>query len=397
MNIEIWGVGFSNKGAELMLSAIIRTLSRFSEDINFVIGNAYGTYLQKAKYGLYQKVNTLDYEESNFKAIELIPWRIRKKLGLVTEIDVKRLLDQYRKNHGIVTEDEIQVVLNSVGFAYGDEWGPEKTERMANLTERWRSQGKKIIFLPQAFGPFRTPRIQKEFQKILKSVDLVYARDTLSYEYLEELDASIDHVRIAPDFTNLVEGQLPDYFRSKSKQACVIPNQKMFQMTSKEIRESYIPFLVFCIRYLINNNISTSVLLHDTHLDSEFISLLKPEFRNQLRIIKESDPILIKGILGSCHVVIGSRYHSLVGALSQGVPCLGTGWSHKYRTLFEDYSCPEYLINALDSYDEISEKLNYAINDPSRSILVKNLISKSKIHKVRTANMWSEIRKLLFP
>jgi len=231
----------------------------------------------------------------------------------------------------------------------------------------------------------------------LKAADLIYVRDAISYEYIKELRFPIEHVKMAPDITHLMERQPPDGILNGSKYACVIPNQKMFQMVSKEIGKSYVPFLEYCISYLIKNDISTFILLHDTHLDNKFISLLKPEFKDQVKIIKESDPLLLKGILGNSYIVIGSRYHSLVGALSQGVPSLGTGWSHKYHALFEDYSCPEYLVSPLDSFDKVSEKLDFLIHDPNRSILAKELMEKSEFHKKKVEIMWSEVREFLFP
>jgi len=39
----------------------------------------------------------------------------------------------------------------------------------------------------------------------------------------------------------------------------------------------------------------------------------------------------IKGVIGRCDMVIASRYHSTIAALSTGVPCLVIGWGHKYR------------------------------------------------------------------
>ena len=38
----------------------------------------------------------------------------------------------------------------------------------------------------------------------------------------------------------------------------------------------------------------------------------------------------IKGVINQCEVIVASRYHTIVAALSLGIPTLGIGWHHKY-------------------------------------------------------------------
>ena len=50
----------------------------------------------------------------------------------------------------------------------------------------------------------------------------------------------------------------------------------------------------------------------------------------RINIVQETDSLCIEGIIGASDGVIGSRYHGLVNALSQGVVALAVNWSHKY-------------------------------------------------------------------
>ena len=81
----------------------------------------------------------------------------------------------------------------------------------------------------------------------------------------------------------------------------------------------------------------------------------------------------LKNIIASCEVLIASRYHSCVAALSSGVPTLVVGWHYKYEELLHWYGQDEWGISA----DECtSEKLISTFNsfwesrDKSKSIIV---------------------------
>jgi polysaccharide pyruvyl transferase WcaK-like protein len=56
----------------------------------------------------------------------------------------------------------------------------------------------------------------------------------------------------------------------------------------------------------------------------------------------------LKAVLGACDAVVSSRYHSLVAALSMGVPCLAVGWHHKYQELFRLFGLDEWLFDCSD-------------------------------------------------
>jgi colanic acid/amylovoran biosynthesis protein len=53
----------------------------------------------------------------------------------------------------------------------------------------------------------------------------------------------------------------------------------------------------------------------------------------------------LKAMIGQCDLVVGSRFHSLVAALSQGVPSVALGWAHKYVELLGDFGQEDLVID----------------------------------------------------
>jgi colanic acid/amylovoran biosynthesis protein len=52
----------------------------------------------------------------------------------------------------------------------------------------------------------------------------------------------------------------------------------------------------------------------------------------------------IKVVIKATDVVIASRFHSLVFALSLGIPCIAISWAHKYRELFKLFGMEDFVV-----------------------------------------------------
>lgn len=375
MIVEITGTSTRNKGAELMLVAIAEHLRECVPDATLVVTTGFGTYAERASYGLSSKLASTKLG----------------RISMLTAIMPAAL----RRAYGMVTEPEIDVVIDASGFAFSDQLGARRVEQFATDVRRWKNQGKRVVLLPQALGPFETDRVRNAFNDILDRADLVFARDKVSYQHLQHLQPNHQNVRLAPDFTNLVTGEIPPGYEPQPRHACIVPNHRMVEKTTSREQAEYIPFLTKCIAELCKRDIAPLLLLHDTHTDEELVQPIQSAIATPIPVLRESNPRRLKGILGAAHVVVGSRFHALVGALSQAVPCIGAGWSHKYQMLFEDYDCPECLLSTDTPCDEIGVLVKQIANGSGRDKLVERLTAAGKEQVRSVHKMWAEVDTLL--
>ncbi len=380
MVIEIRKVNFVNKGAELMLLAILdRLRSRYPDakivmqPVNARKGYPAGAdYLERAKLNLYQKVHFRKYGIEWDKIFNYVPKGFRDRFGLVLD-------------------SEVDIVLDAAGFAYGDQQGVMNTVGTALDVKRWKKNNTIVIFMPQAFGPFKNKKIKKAFQTILELADRIFIRDKISYKYVEELNPIQENYSLYPDFTNLLEGTLPNNFNTEENKICIVPNIRMLDKTTTSDAQQYPIFMSKCIKLLKSHNLKPFFLIHEGKEDLELAKKIMKLANAELNIVIEKDPLKIKGIIGACDGMIGSRFHGLVNALSQGVPAIATGWSHKYEMLLNDYNFKEGLLSVDASDEKINAALSVLIDQTKRERAKKTIKNSSDIQKALVLKMWDEI------
>ena len=236
MIIEIRKAGFQNKGAALMLLAIVERLRAAYPDATLtMVPSAPGgpqPFAKMTALGLCPKASLSrgGIELGNLAA--LIPARLRRRYGLV--------LDR-----------EVDVVIDAAGFAYSDQWGIESSRELSHAARRWRRRRTRLILMPQAFGPFTDPAIQKAVRSAVDNADLVMPRDSISYRYLTEVTGERDYIRQYPDFTNLIAGVVPDDFDRDTYGVALVPNVRMIDKTGEASGSRYPEFMTMCAKRLL--------------------------------------------------------------------------------------------------------------------------------------------------
>lgn len=366
LTIEITGVFPANQGAMLMFEAILEQLRAKMPDVRIAVPANWPADLRD-RYGL---------------------WVTREK-GSKTMLSAEFMPASMRVRHRFLKRKEIDVLFDASGFGYGDFWGPSKLRR--RLTERlagWQRPGRVSVLLPQAFGPFERAGMATAMRAALDMCDLVFARDSQSADYLRAI--SDDPVKIgqAPDFTNLLSPALPEVHSWAKDSALIIPNSKMSAAKGGGI--NYPDFLFQIVVALRMAGREPVILLHERRTDRTVADQLNRSLDRKLHIVEPDTPIETKAIIANAELVVSSRFHGLVSALSSGVPALATGWTHKYRALLADYGCVEHMVDLADraSWDAMIGQFLASATDPA---FRSRLAHCAEAEKIKSRKMWDRV------
>jgi len=376
MYIEIRGAGFVNKGAELMLRAVVEHYAGRA-DVRFVVGADVGNYEDRARYGLYTRL-------------------ICSRHGLRSRLAPLVLHRGIRHRYGIVAPADIAAVLDVSGYAYGDPWGMGPARDAVREFAAARRRGARIVLLPQALGPFSSPRLCRLFARLKELADAVYARDGVSYRHAVGCGGRSDHVGWAPDITHLVPGRLPSTGGLAPRTAVLVPSSMILQGDPARAGQ-YLQLTRRVCHRLKEDGLSPVLLLHERKRDRELVGRVYEAMGCSLPVRYEADPVHLKGILGSAAVVFASRYHALVSALSQGVPAIAVGWAHKYDELFADYEIPDFCLTLQEDGQRVCGLIDLLADDDAREAVRHKLRARAEAQKRKVEKMWKEVDHLLFP
>lgn len=381
-NILVVGAHFYNKGAHLMMKTV---LDHFRDKPDYKL------YLSPLA-GSREQIEELGYSLLDYPLKHVTAYR---SFGIF--FTWGNLLKYLRSNYrGTLPIDKVDVVLDISGFAFSDQWGQQAVINVNKLVKFFKNKEAKYIFLPQAFGPFSGTRMRREMKEVINNADMVIARDRDSAKMLTELNPEMN-TRQYPDITISLKPQSSEL--DIANYTCIVPNERMLDQGREFWPEGkYLSYLKRAIDKLLSDTNQTVILLvHDKGTgDTNLAKSLKEDYQEQNRVIVlyEEDPVKLKAILGTANAVIGSRFHALVSALSQDVPSMAFGWSHKYETLFNEYKIDELAFSKPDDllFDKsIKNILELEENSP----LKIKIREANKQLKEKNRQMWTEVETII--
>lgn len=324
----------------------------------------------------------------------MLDYDVRARLGMYQTLHINRIPKLSaalgglvppgtRKRYGLVADRDITGILDASGFAYSDSFGPGRSRREAVYGDRWQRRGVPKVMLPQAFGPFTNSDVASWATCVLNQAQIVFARDTTSRQHLSRLPLSVP-VEIAPDFTIGLD-PLGIAMPTTDDYAAVVLNTKL--VTQGVVSEpEYVSFMAQLGRAAQSQGLAVVVVVHETS-DRRIASSVATQL--DASTFDDPRPRALKAVIGGASLLIASRFHAIVGGLSQGVPTIALGWSHKYEELLKDFGVPDWTGNFFIDPDQT---VNRVLADDAGAARMRGA---KKELATRVESMWLRAEEIL--
>jgi colanic acid/amylovoran biosynthesis protein len=388
MLIEIHGAGFQNKGAELMLRTAVSELRNRIPGVRLAIDPTYGPFSKRSELGLYQIFPYRTHVGTKrFNRL----FRVQRLLGFLPR--------RFLKVYGAAPVTAVDAFIDISGFAYTDQWGALATRNLATLTRYYANRLCPVILLPQALGPFERSENQANFRRVLQNATLIFARDAQSYSYAHELLPDTLTLRQAPDITLFYAATEKAVLKQEvNPYVCIVPNERMLDQGRRDWQDSYEHYLSEMVTMVLTQGMTVKLLVHDTggedrRLVQRIFTQTKSE--GQVSIVEEQSPESLKRTIGRSQFLIGSRFHSVVAALSQGVPALCLGWAHKYEMLLRDFEMLPLLVTEQSGLESLRVLVSQLSTPEINAQYRRKILDRLQHLKKENERMWRDVTAAL--
>lgn len=257
-----------------------------------------------------------------------------------------------------------------------------------------RIAGKTVVKNAASYGPVKSDYNCISADYMCNIIyDRIAAREKESKEALIQAVKVSKHIYLSPDIANLMPYTVKK--QDKKKVAVSVSHMIIKQWQSEE---SYLICISKLCQHIISNYGLEIVLIPNES---------QPGMYNDCSVAKEIENYLleqnchvktldaarvcsmeIKNEIASSAVLIASRYHSCVAALSSGVPVIVAGWHYKYSELLELYgqgrwhvsqsSCTSFkLIKMFDELWNAREEMRNIIS-AKKTEIVRQIVNAGK-------------------
>lgn len=225
---------------------------------------------------------------------------------------------------------------------------------------------KPIYILPQSIGPFTRRWEEIILRWMLNHVRVVMVREPISLRTVQSIGVNPGRVRLVPDMAfGLPSADKTAGLEWLSENGIDDPDRRpLLGMTvinwgeqdkNFKFQEAYEKACIDAIRWFISNTQGKVILLpqvigpytsQDDRVPARRVAEQLPDHIGSIFQIEQPLSLeLIRAVYGCMDIFIGTRMHSNIFALSEGVPVIAIGYLHKTKGLAEMIGIDELYID----------------------------------------------------
>lgn len=209
--------------------------------------------------------------------------------------------------------------------------------------------------------------ILERIRRLLPGVKVIFAREQEGYDALVDT-FGLTNVRLAKDLvlaSREIEPEnvftvppVPEVSDVPAECVGLIPNSMNLKAADTD---AVLSTYAGVIRTLLDLGKTVCILSHSS-MDAELCRTLKGQFADDDRVLlpeQELSSLEFNVLVKQLQYVVGSRFHSIVHAFKNGVPCIALGWATKYHDLLKLFGQEPYIFDVRDPHS--AENIGAAI------------------------------------
>lgn len=378
MKILITGANFTNKGAQSMLFVTVDEVRKRFPDAEI----------------LFQTFESLDFSNYRFEPVNIIwglmgkgPRYVTRRILRIAKDCVKVVLGQKSQFlsslKAIKKIEGLDLIIDISGFAIGEKWSKGYNQNYIYKLEYARNNSIPFYIMPQSIGPFgferevdvlEAERLRRSFSDLLRYPTIIFAREKDAAKCLADIGIS-ENVVISTDlvlqnrgicYKNIFkeEPELNLINIKTSQNVALVPNKQCVKHGAEKVT---LDIYRETILHMLDIGKEVYIICHSNE-DGEICEMLFNSIESEhLHLIKQNLSCLeYDHLIKQFEYVVGSRFHGLVHALRNDVPCIALGWAIKYKELMESVDQGEYVFNITEDFSKWS--ILDAVDDMNENI-----------------------------
>lgn len=345
-NIIIAGGGLVNKGAQAMTLISICELKKRFPDHRMILLTWDASRKAKAQHAMYDlellAVPPLKFSRAARNPLLRTAYSLRYRQTFTNADSIYRNTDLF---------------VDVSGYAIGSNWSAKGCNDYLDAIEHALAYKIPVYLLPQSFGPFdyqgeAGKAIDERTRRLFPKIKHIFAREQEGYDALISRYC-LGNVSLTKDM--VLASKIEDYSPALRElpvfELPSIPENSMGLIPNVRVGDNGAndPLTVYtaAVQAGLAQGLNVYITYHSSQ-DWELCDAIKAAFADEEKVVlldRDHSCMEFNELVKKFRFVVASRFHSIVHALKNSVPCIALGWATKYMDLMKLFGQERFVFD----------------------------------------------------